>query len=167
MAPRTRSRVAEDDDEAVLPGGAPPKPRSIASYAGWTFAATLYVVALYVIVSHPDEVRYHFDVQLERIYDAPRRVRSILLHTGLHTGFREFGDEGVRHMQNHALVLYLAQNESHAEFVRDLETMPASMRHGVELVKHDCGASQTVCSNKGFVREIIELHPVILYWKHM
>ena len=84
---------------------APPKPRSIASYAGWTFAATLYVVALYIIVSHPDEVRYHFDVQLERIYDAPRRVRSILLHTGLHTGFREFGDEGVRHMQNHALVL--------------------------------------------------------------
>ena len=35
------------------------------------------------------------------------------------------------------------------------------------MVKHDCGASQTICSNKGFVREIIELHPVILYWKHM
>ena len=46
MAPRTRSRVADDDDAAVLPGGAPPKPRSIASYAGWTFAATLYVTGI-------------------------------------------------------------------------------------------------------------------------
>ena len=168
MAPRTRSSVVADDDAAVLPGGAPPKPRSIASYAGWTFAATLYVVALYVIVSHPDEVRYHFDVQLERVYDAPRRVRSILLHTGLHTGFREFGDEGVRHMQNHALVLYLAQNESHAEFVRDLETMPASMRHGVELRKHDCGhpTAFRICSQYGYNAEIIALHPVLMFWRN-
>ena len=172
-----RARLLRDDDDAALPGS--PAARQRASGAGaltyvlYALGGTLYVMLLFVIVNHQQAVR---DV-IAPIYTTTRSFLDdhLLRHVGLHASIPEvlvgpdgYFAHGVPQLRNTALLLYVAENASHVEFVRDLETMPASMRHGVELRKHDCGhpTAFRICSQYGYNAEIIALHPVLMFWRN-